>query len=161
MSEQSVREAVNADGIKGIEARFVVDVPPDALVEILWDIRNFGRLFPDIEKVEKVGGSGDSLELAYRINAVVKKFSYVVRRTVDRAARTITWREISGDFKAVRGGFRVEPHEAPGKSRVTYGAFVEVGRFVPTSLVRDVAMRKMDEMIGNVKRAAVALHGAG
>jgi len=151
----TVSEAKDEAGTKGLEATFDVAVPPDELLAILWDVGNFGRLYPDIKEARVVGGEGDALDVAYRVNAVLKEVSYVLRRTRDPAARVIAWRELSGDLRRVRGEWRIAPSPGdPSRSRVTYRAFVDVGRFVPTAMVRDIAIRKLDEMAARVRRVA-------
>lgn len=148
----TVAEAKDEAGTKGLVASFDVEVPPDALVDILWDVGNFGRLYPDVKEVRVVGGEGDALDVAYRVNAVLKEVRYVLRRERDRAGRAITWREIDGDLRRVRGEWRVEPRG--DGSRLTYRAFVDIGRFVPTAMVRDLAIRKVDEMAARVRLVA-------
>jgi hypothetical protein len=44
---------------------------------------------------------------------------------------------------------------------VTYRAFVDIGRLVPTRLVVMTARRKAAEMVARVRRVAVALHRGG
>ncbi|MGO8992190.1 MAG: SRPBCC family protein [Polyangiaceae bacterium] len=163
MTDPPARDVTDEEGTKGLEAVFEVDAPPDALLELLWAPANFNRLFPDIKEARVVAGDGaggcDELDVAYRVDAVVREVSYVLRRTRDRAARTITWREIGGDLRRVRGGWRIEPSARAGASRVTYRAFVDVVRFVPTGLVRDGAKRKLAEMISRVRQVAGELGG--
>jgi carbon monoxide dehydrogenase subunit G len=156
MTPQS-RDVTDEAGTKGLEAVFEIDVPPGALLDILWSPAHFGRLFPDIKEARVVAEEGSKLEVAYRVDAVVREVNYVLRRTLDRDAGTITWREIGGDLKRVRGSWRIAPAERDGASRVTYTAFVDIGRFVPTALVRDGAKRKLDEMIQRVRRVAVEI----
>jgi carbon monoxide dehydrogenase subunit G len=156
-----VRDVTDEAGTKGLEAEFEVDVPPDALLDVLWSPEHFGRLFPDIKEARVIGGEGATLDVAYRIDAVVRELGYVLRRTLDRGARTITWREIGGDLRRVRGGWRIDPAGSDRASRVTYQAFVDVGWFVPAGLVRDGAKRKLGEMVTRVRAVAKEIHAAG
>jgi ribosome-associated toxin RatA of RatAB toxin-antitoxin module len=160
MVERAIRDVVDGEGTKGLEASFLVEVPPDALLRVLWAPTHFRKLFPDIEEARVIRDDGQSVEVEYRVDAVVRKVRYVLQRTLDPAARTIIWREVAGDLRRVRGGWRVEPSEREGESRVTYRAFVDVGRFVPTALVRDAAKRKLGEMIERVRQVAAAIHAA-
>ena len=159
--ETSTRDVTDADGTKGLEAEFDVPVPPTR------SSRSSGR--PPTSR----GSSRTSrrrassaarkatLEIAYRVDVVIREVSYVLRRVLDRRARTITWREVSGDLRRVRGGWTsAAGREGAETSRVRYSAFVDVGRFVPTALVRDGAKRKLGEMIERVRRVAVELHSA-
>ena len=152
------RDVTDGDGTKGLEAVFQVDVPPGPLLDVLWSPANLLRLFPDIKDARVVREDGARIEVAYRIDAVVRTVSYVLSRTLDREQRTIAWREIGGDLRRVRGGWRIEPYDHPGASRVTYHAFVDVGFLVPTRLVREAAKRKLGEMVARVQRVAVEIH---
>ena len=150
----SVRDVTDEVGTKGLEATFQVDVPPEALLELVWSPDNFPRLFPEVREARVLRSDGDSLEVEFRVHAVIKEIKYTTRRTLDRAKGTITWREISGDLKRVRGGWHIQAGPRPGTSRATYRAFVEVGRFVPTGLVREGAKRKLKEMVERVRAVA-------
>jgi len=156
----TTRDVKDDEGTKGLEAIFQVDVPPDALLEVLWAPTNFGRLFPDIKEARVVAGAGATLDIAYRADAGIRMVSYVLRRVLDREARSITWREIGGDLRRVRGGWYLEPADGGRASRVTYRAFVDVVRFVPTALVRDAAKRKLGEMVARVRKVAVEIGAA-
>jgi carbon monoxide dehydrogenase subunit G len=158
--EAVTHDVTDAHGTKGLEAIFQVEVPPDPLLDILWSPANFGRLFPDIEDARVVREDEATTDVAYRIDAVVRPIKYVLSRALDRKARTITWREIGGDLRRVRGGWRVEPSPGPSASRVTYSAFVDVGFFVPTGLVRNAAKRKLGEMVERIQRVAVEIYAA-
>ena len=114
-----VREVVDEVGTKGLEATFEVAVAPDRLLATLWSVAHFPRLFPDVKESRVVRDAGDELDVAYRIDAVLKEVRYVLRRTVDRSARTIAWRELSGDLRRVRGSWRIEATGDAGRSRVT------------------------------------------
>jgi ribosome-associated toxin RatA of RatAB toxin-antitoxin module len=160
----TIRETTDNFGTRGLEAVFWVAVPPDELLEILWDVANFGRLFPDITEARIVDQDGETpsrrLDVAYRVDAVVKEIRYVLRRNLDPDSRVITWREVSGDLRRVRGGWWVEATGDPETSRATYRAFVDIGRFVPTRLVAKGAKRKAKEMIARVRRVAGEIHAS-
>ncbi len=147
-----IREVDNEEGTKGVDVSFYVLVPPDPLLGILWNPKYLQRLFPDIRQISVLADHGTSLELSYRVDAVLKEVGYVLRRTRDDSTRTISWREIAGDLRRVRGHWRVTPSGLEAMSLVHYATFVDVGRFVPTALVRNLAMRKIDEMVTRVRR---------
>ena len=154
----TVRDVKDEVGTKGLEAVFEVAVPPDALLEIVWAPDNFPQLFPEIRDARVVRAEGDWIEIEFRIDAIVKEVRYTTRRTIDRAARTITWREVSGDLKRVRGGWELKDGATPGTTRATYRAFVDPGRFIPTGLVREAAKHKLGEMVQRVRSVAKTMH---
>ena len=160
-AKPTINEVRDEAGTRGIEVIFHVGVAPDPLLAILWDVANFGRLFPDIKETTVRRSSGGDpptvIELAYRVDAVMKEVRYTLRRELDPGAREITWREVSGDLKRVRGGWLVRPTDAPGVSLTTYRAFVDIGTYVPTWIVAKSAKRKAAEMVDRVRRVAVEL----
>ncbi len=156
-----IREVTDEQKTRGVEVTFHVAVAAEPLLQILWNIDNFQRLFPDIKDY----GLEDRdpaepprwLDVRYRVDAVVTQVGYVIRRTLEPDGLSFTWREISGDLKRVRGGWYMAETDVPGLTRVTYRAFVDIGRFVPTRLVAKGARRKAGEMVDRVRREAVAL----
>jgi ribosome-associated toxin RatA of RatAB toxin-antitoxin module len=155
--DHSARDVTDDEGTKGLETVFEVDVLPDPLLEILWAPANFRRLFPDVKEVRVLADEGTTLDVAYRVDAMIREVSYTLRRTLDREARTIQWRELGGDLRRVRGGWRLEPSARPGASRVTYRAFIDIAKIVPTGLVRESAKRKLGEMVTRLRSVAVEL----
>ena len=155
----TVRDVTDEIGTKGLEAVFQVDVAPDALLEIVWAPENFSRLFPEIREARVLRRDEQSIEIEFRVHAIIKEIRYTTRRTIDRAARTITWQEIGGDLKRVRGGWTIEAGATPDTSRATYRAFIDPGRFIPTGLVREGARRKLGEMVERVRAVAGRLAG--
>jgi len=156
-----VREVKDEVGTRGVEILFAVAADPDSLLALLWDVQNFPRLFPDIKAFSVVGqGEGDppeALDVSYRIDAVVRELGYVLRRVLHGPKRTITWKELSGDLRRVRGGWWIHEGKEPEVSLVTYRAFVDVGRFVPTGLIAKIAKRKAREMVDRVRQVAAEI----
>ena len=70
--DSATRDVRDEEGTRGLEVVFRVDVSPDALLEVLWSPANIGRLFPDIKEARVIGGEGDSLDIQYRVDAVVR-----------------------------------------------------------------------------------------
>jgi ribosome-associated toxin RatA of RatAB toxin-antitoxin module len=149
----AVEPLVDADGVKGLRATFLVAAPPDRVLETLWDVRRFRSIFPDIESLEVLAASDSSVDARFFVDAVFTKVSYTLRRDVDRGRRTVTWRSIGGDVKLVRGSWSVAPTADASVSRVTYTSFVDIGAVVPTGMVRDVAMGKVEQMTARVRAA--------
>ena len=140
-------------GIPGLHATFEIKAPRDQVLETLWNIDRFQEIFPDIKKLTVKERGEDMVRAEFHVDAVLKKISYTLHRTVDRKKGDIVWREAGGDLEKIRGAWRVRPTRDEGVTRVTYESFVEVGGFVPTGLYRDLAMRKVTEMAARVRAA--------
>lgn len=145
-----------ADDTRGLRATFLVRAPPDVVLETLWDVKRFRQIFPDIESLEVLAERPGSVDARFTVDAVLAKVRYTLRRDVDRGARSVRWQAIDGDLKSVRGSWQVEATADPNASRVTYTSFVDVGYAVPSGLVRDTALKKVDEMATRVRGACRA-----
>lgn len=152
-----VRKVKDEAGTRGMEGIFYINLPADTLIEILWNPDNFPELYPAVKSIEVMGRTEKTVDVAFQIDAVLKEVRYVIRRSLNREARSIEWRELSGDLKRVRGGWYAEPTEDPQVSKLTYRAFVAVSYFVPTSLVAAGAVRKMNEMVDRIRRVCVEI----
>ncbi len=141
-------------GTRGIEAVFHINVAAEPLLQVLWDPDNYAELFPDIKSHRVLDASDDQLDIEMTVDAVLKQIKYVLRRSRDADKLTITWREVAGDLKRVRGGWYIERTDNADVCRLTYRAFVAVNRFVPTRLVAATATRKLDEMVARVRNVA-------
>lgn len=162
--ELSTTTGEGVEGIKGLRATFYVAAPPDRVLDVLWDVRRFPEMFPDIKDMKVLAGRDAQLDVRFRVDAVLAEVTYTLRRTVDRERRLIRWREIAGDLERVRGSWRVEATDDPGTSRVTYASFVSVSAFVPESVYRDIAIGKVEELTERVRaavRAPAAARTAG
>lgn len=144
---------LSRDGVKGLSATFRVDAPPDHVLAVLWDVDRFRAIFPDIKRLEVLARTERSVDARFFVDATLAEVSYTLRRTVDPTKRRIEWRSVAGDVKSIYGSWDVAPDGAG--SIVTYTSFVDVGRFVPTALVRDLALGKVEQMAARVRRACI------
>lgn len=156
-----MRQLTDEAGTKGIEAVFCIAAPADFVLELLWEPANYPALFPDVKEHSVLARDSTTMEVAFRVDAVIKTIRYVLHRTLDREARQVRWRELSGDLRRIRGGWTVEPIDAPTMCRVTYRTFVDIGRFVPSRALAIGAKRKAGEMTERVRRVAAELASAG
>lgn len=141
------------DDTKGLRATFLVNAPADVVLETLWDLKGFSEIFPDIQKLEVLAAGPATVDARFTVDAVLAKVRYTLRRDLDRSARRVQWRSIDGDLKSIRGSWQVEATAEPGVSRVSYTSFVDVGYAVPTGMVRDTALKKVDQMAVRVRAA--------
>lgn len=171
--QNPVVEALEApDGVKGLRAVFDIPVAAevdierdvDACLETLWDVRRFRTIFPDVKSLDVLAPAAEKvptatqLDVKFTVDAVLQTTTYTLRRTIDRSARKIEWQRIAGDVPTIRGSWAVtavsaQDHSAAPVVRVTYTSFVDVGYFVPTGMVRDIAMGKVNEMATRVRVA--------
>jgi ribosome-associated toxin RatA of RatAB toxin-antitoxin module len=148
-------EELEVDGVKGLRARFRVKAPADVVLQTLWDVHRFREIFPDIHALDVLAEKEGEIDARFTVDAVLATVHYTLRRNLDRVARTVKWKNIDGDLKYVRGSWTVSPVDGDAaQSDVIYTSFVDVGAFVPTSMVRGIAMSKLEQMATRVRSAS-------
>ncbi len=150
-----VKELVEHD-VKGLSAVFVVDAPPERILAMLWDVGAFPKIFPDIKKMDVLAKAPTQIDVKFTVDATLAEPTYTLRRTLDAAGGRITWVSIAGDVRHIHGSWSVRPLDGGARSEVTYTSFVDVGRIVPTALVRDLAIGKVEAMAKRVRAACAA-----
>ena len=151
--ERSTAASEGIDGIQGLRATFHVAAAPDRVLAVLWDVRRFPDMFPDIKHMRVLSRGETEIDVEFRVDAVIAEVTYTLRRTLDKERRSIRWHEIAGDLEHVRGSWLVENTADPNLSRVTYASFVSVNAFVPESVYRNIAEGKVEELAGRLRRA--------
>lgn len=151
----SRHEQTGIDGLDGVRATFWIAAPVAATLELLWDVEQFRRVFPEIRSVRVLRRTARELDVEFGVDAVLAEVKYTLRRTLDPEAAAIRWMEIGGDLEHVRGSWQVHPTETAGVSKVVYESYVSVANFIPESLYRDLAIGKLNALAQRV-RALVA-----
>ena len=157
---EEVRSTVAAqgvDGVLGVRSTFVVKASVERALELLWDIDAFPRIFPDIKRMRVLRRTANTMDVEFVVDAVLTEARYVLRRRRDPSARKIAWHELpGGDLLIARGAWTATPAGPPGLTRLRYESYVDVARFVPMAVVRQVALGKLEALTDRVRRALAA-----
>lgn len=150
-------EEVAKRGIKGLRVRFDLPSTAAAVIDLMWDVDRFAKLFPSILELRLVAAAEGSQDVRYRVDAVYKEVTYTLRRTrQDRVDGTdIEWYMLSGDLRSIFGAWRITENAGSGCS-VVYESYVNASVLVPTSVVRKIARTKVREMVDRVRQASGA-----
>jgi ribosome-associated toxin RatA of RatAB toxin-antitoxin module len=149
-----VEELADVEGTPGLRAVFDVDAPADVVLDLLWDVRRFRSIFPDIHALEVVGRpDASTIDVRFVVDAVVAKPTYTLRRTLDAKQRVVRWTNIAGDLDRVVGSWAVEELDGT-RSRVRYTSFVDVGVVGVSGMYRSLVVGKVDQMAARVRAAA-------
>jgi len=149
-----VVELADPEGVPGLRAIFVVDAPADVVLDLLWDVARFRSIFPDIKALDVVARPDDrTVDVRFFVDAVVATPTYTLRRSLDRGRRRVAWVSIGGDLKKIVGAWTVAP-VSPGRSRVIYESFVDVGVVGVSSVYRSVVVGRVEQMAARVRGAA-------
>ena len=144
-------EVRDAHGVNGMRCTFDVDAPPDVVLESVWDVHRFRKIFPDIKSLDILAERQDEVDVRFVAQVAVMELNYTLRRKVDRSARTIRWTALAGDADSIEGGWTLAPHGTG--TRVVYETYVDIGGIVPSSLVRDFAISKAAALADRVRGA--------
>ena len=150
-------EEVKRGRINGVRATFRVDFDYEHVANTMWDLERFARIFPDILELRVLSEAEDEQEVLYRIDAVYKELSYVLRRVRRRTDSSveISWKMLKGDLRDIIGSWTLHT-DGDGRCRVVYESFVDASVLVPTRVIRKVAKAKLHEMVGRVNQACAA-----
>lgn len=157
MSDIKIEE-VSKRGIKGVRACFDLPHTPELIIDMMWDVDKFSKLFPDILELRLVASHENSQDVHYRVDAVYKEIKYTLRRTKNQRdnGADIEWQMLNGDLRNIIGAWRITQSGESGCS-VVYESYVDASVLVPTSMIRKVAKTKIREMVDRVRRAASAV----
>ena len=135
MSDLKIEE-VSKRGIKGVRATFSLPHPPELVVNLMWNVDEFAKLFPDIKELKLIASGENTQDVHYRIDAVYKEVQYTLRLTRnDRDdGADIEWKMLKGDLRDIIGAWRIK---ASGESScdVVYESYVNASVLVPTSMI--------------------------
>lgn len=139
--------------VNGLRVHFDADKTAQESIDIMWDVEKFTRSFPDVLELEVLEQSPNHQRVRYVIDAKFKKLSYVLNRNLRQthSGHEITWTMVKGDLRAVDGAWRVS-ERADGRCDIEYESFVDASVFIPSSVIRQGALQKVDEMVSKVRR---------
>lgn len=141
-------------GVKGLRATFTVDHPRNEVFALLNDLDQFTRIFPNVKSLKVLKTHGNTQDVLYKVDAVLSEAEYTLRRTHQEGekADVITWNRLSGSAKIIRGSWTL--YDLPRqRTKVVYQSYVDVSAVIPTSVVRDIAIGKTEEMIERIRKA--------
>jgi carbon monoxide dehydrogenase subunit G len=149
-----VIEPLTGDGgTPGVRCTFDVDAPAATVLDLLWDVSQFQKVFPDIKELHIEGTpTKTSIDVRFVVDAVVASRTYTLRRQLDREHGNISWRNIAGDLPVVVGRWHVA--DAGGRSLVSYESYVDVGVPGVSTIYRNIVLSKLQQMVQRVRTAA-------
>jgi hypothetical protein len=140
----------------GVRCTFDVDAPPAVVLDLLWDVSRFQKVFPDIKELHVEGTpTPTSIDVRFVVDAVVASRTYTLRRQLDSTHGDIRWRNIAGDLPVVVGRWHVTAG-AGGGSIVSYESYVDVGVPGVSTVYRNIVLSKLEQMVQRVRTAARA-----
>lgn len=116
-----------------------IDVPPSAVMAVICDFASYPRFLPDTEEatVLRTEPAGRwTVRFAVRIIRRIEYTLLLERHEGPGATQRLTWSLVEGAFKANNGGWVLEPLDGGTRTRATYTLDLDIGMFVPGSVLK-------------------------
>jgi ribosome-associated toxin RatA of RatAB toxin-antitoxin module len=140
----------------------VVDVPPSVLMTVLTDFGAYPLFLPAMEEASVLARSEDGARASWTVRfaiRIVRRLSYTLRLERDGDLR-LRWSLLEGAFRSNDGGWTLEPLDGGSRTRATYEVDLDVGMFVPGSVIKTLVDQDLPRTLAAFKARAEARAGA-
>ena len=128
-----------------------INAPIEEVMAVILDFASYPHFLPEIEECEVVRSSADEWDVKFTVK-VVKRLRYTLR--VRRASPTqVRWGMLEGVFKSNDGGWDLNPLDE-SRTHASYFIDLQVGMFVPSSIMRSLVERSLPETVDRFKAEA-------
>jgi ribosome-associated toxin RatA of RatAB toxin-antitoxin module len=129
-----------------------IDVPPESVMALVLDFRSYCEFLPEIVQCEVVGSRDDEWDVSFTVK-VVKRIRYTLR-VRKHSPTQIRWHMLEGPFKSNDGGWDLCGLDEGTRTHATYFIDLQVGMFVPSSIMRSLVERTLPETVHRFKQEA-------
>ena len=111
-----------------------IQVPPSVLMGVITDFAQYPNFLPDMEEATLLRVDPDVWTVRFAIR-IIRRIEYTLElhRTGDTGLR---WALVEGAFKANSGGWELAPIDGGAGTRATYTLELDLGMFVPGSVLK-------------------------
>lgn len=129
-----------------------IDVTPEEMMRVITDFGSYSDFLPEIEDVEIVRESDSEWDVRFTVK-VVKRLRYVLRLK-QNGPHQLRWHLLEGAFKVNEGGWDLVPIDEGKRTHVTYFIDLQIGMFVPSSIMRNAVERTLPDTLKRFKGEA-------
>ena len=134
-----------------------IDVTPDELMAVITDFESYPEFIPEMVSARIVRQHGDTWEVAFGIH-VVRRLDYTLK-LVRVSPTRIEWKLVTGVFKSNEGSWNLVALNGGSRTHAEYSIDIQVGMFLPGSLVRSLVGKSLPSMLGKFKERAESISG--
>ena len=150
-----IRASLEADGRRGtVRAAMLIDAPPAVVFQVMTRCADALRYVPHLRLCRVRDSAPDmSWELVEHeidFGWYAPRVRYVFRADFV-ADRSITFRQVTGDFKANEGVWEFEP-EGTERTLLRYRVRMDPPGYVPNWLARSTFKRELPQMLAGLRR---------
>ncbi len=137
----------------------VIDVPPSVLMGVICDFGAYPRFLPDMEDAtvlrSEPASSPKRWTVRYAIR-IIRRVEYTLDHVREGDTR-LRWALVEGAFKSNNGSWELEPLDGGARTRATYTLEIDLGMFVPGSVLKTLLEQNLPATLEAFKRRAETL----
>jgi ribosome-associated toxin RatA of RatAB toxin-antitoxin module len=138
------------------EASATVDIAasPARLMAVITDFSRYPEFLPEMEEAVVIRREGAVQVVRFAIR-LVRRIEYTLElRQVDDLH--VEWHLVEGNFRANDGGWDLEPLEGGASTRAHYRVAIDLGMFVPGSVMKTLVEKSLPATLAAFKARAEA-----
>lgn len=132
-----------------------IDVTPALLMGVITDFARYPEFIGDMEESVILRRDADEWTVRFVLR-VIRRLEYTLT-LVRHSDLHLTWALVEGVFKANTGAWRLEPLDDGARTRATYELELDLGMFVPGSVMKTLVERNLPAMMAAFKARAESL----
>lgn len=155
-----IRAALDDSERRGtVRAAIRIDAPPHMVFRMMTRCEDAMQYVPHIRlcrvRDRAPDGSWELVEHEIDFGWYAPRIRYVFRADLV-ADRSITFKQVSGDFKANEGRWELQPQDDGAHTLLLYRAYIDPPGFMPNWLARSTFKREMPRMLTNLRQRCEA-----
>jgi len=155
-TEIVIRASLEANGRRGtVRAAMLIEAPPALVFEMMTRCAEALKYVPHLKRCRirehAADMSSELVEQEIDLGWYSPRIQYVLRADIV-PDQSITFRQVSGDFKANHGMWELEPSDEGRRTLLRYRVYLDPPGFVPTWLARSTFKRELPQMLTDLRR---------
>lgn len=132
-----------------------IDVPPARVMEVVTDFAAYPRFLADMNESTVLRTEPGGVWVVRFAVQVIRRVEYTLR-LVKVSETQVRWSMVEGAFKANNGGWDLEPLDDGTRTRATYTLDLDLGMFVPGSVLKTLLEHNLPATLQAFKQRAEA-----
>ncbi len=129
-----------------------VNATPERLMSVITDFTRYPRFLPEMEEATLIRREGDVWTVKFAVR-IVRKLEYTLRLEKQSDVK-LRWTLVEGAFKANNGGWDLVALDGGTRTRATYTIDLDIGMFVPGSVLKTVLEHNLPSTLAAFKAQA-------
>ncbi len=134
-------------------------VPPALLMRVITDFSAYPRFIPEMEEAVVLVDEGDAWTVRFAVR-MIRRLEYTLRLVRESDLR-LSWTRVEGVFRANDGSWDLEPRDEGRATRAVYRVDLDLGMFVPGSVMKTLVEVHLPATLAAFKLRAESLPAEG